>query len=141
MHKEIKQLKQEIQRVKNLLAERRNALRKRTYVKDLESISIKRQVIGAFVYAWLDGDWVFYVGKGLRLDRALISGCHNEIAERLRKLAGADFRVRILDGLTEDEAFKLEKQMLSLFRPVANQKLPKGCVLECTVMHFGELFE
>lgn len=79
----------------------------------------QKRVRGRYVYFWMDGTEIFYIGKGSgnRVTRSSISSP----AERHRILC-ADFHWRIVrDQLTPEGAILLEATLIDLFQPICNR--------------------
>jgi endogenous inhibitor of DNA gyrase (YacG/DUF329 family) len=78
-----------------------------------------RRVEGRYVYAWLDGDTIFYIGRGSG-DR--VTKHHGEhVCQSHRERIGQSFSYRIIrDGLTEEGSALVESVLIDVYKPIGN---------------------
>jgi hypothetical protein len=105
-------------RIKSL-RERARKERQRTLI--FRTQRDKQQICGAYVYLWMDGDVVLYIGMSSVNDMRHNIGAHNEDAMRLRRNA-KNYSTRIIDGLTAAEALELELRLIRVFQPAGNRR-------------------
>lgn len=118
-------------------SECRDAFDEREVIPKLEKKGGKRRSLlrsilstnpkGCYVYAWLDKDEIFYIGKGYG-NRAVEK--HNQEAENRRITADGNFSVVIIqDSLTNREAYLIESCLLRILHPSCNLQTIKNCRL------------
>lgn len=87
-------------------------------------IEIKKP-LGFYVYAWLENDIVFYVGKGTGLRFEISHGTAS--CEKHRQTIGDKFKIVIIrDGLTNEGALLLEATFIDILQPKHNIGMGKS---------------
>lgn len=82
----------------------------------------KRALEGYYIYAWYDGDELFYIGKGCD-NRATVK--HEGPCEE-RRAQAKEFRVEVLrGGIEESVALEVEACLITILKPSCNIALTR----------------